>query len=66
LLGVGAGRRRGGRDWMPMNIPGLQETLPTLTLPSLSDLAKKPPLRRDAWAGWRRLRHALDAELTEN
>jgi uracil-DNA glycosylase len=65
LLGPGANRRRGTREWMQMSIPGTQQPLSTLVLPSPAEIVKKPLLKRDAWEGWRRLRHALDAELAE-
>ena len=56
-------RRRARLDRGPH--PGLAETLPALALPGMAEMLKTPPLRRDAWAGLRLLRRALDADQTE-
>jgi uracil-DNA glycosylase len=58
-------RRRGPRIWMEASIPGMRQTLPTLPLPGLAEMLKNPALRRDAWAGLRLLRRALDAAPTK-
>ena len=47
------------------SIPGMHGTLPALALPGLAEMLKNPPLRRDAWAGLRLLRRALDATPTQ-
>jgi hypothetical protein len=43
----------------------LQETLPTLSLPSLTEMQKTPSLRRVAWIAMRLLRRTIDSEMTE-
>jgi uracil-DNA glycosylase len=58
------GRRRNPRMWVESNIPGMHKTLPTLALPSLGEMLKNPPLRRDAWAGLRMLRRSIDEAQT--
>jgi DNA polymerase len=60
LLGPTAGRRRGAVDWVAWPVPGVGEPVPALALPGLAALLKTPGLRKDAWAGLRRLRRALD------
>jgi uracil-DNA glycosylase family 4 len=57
-------RRRGPRVWAEASIPGMQETLPILSLPGLAEMLKNPPLRRDAWAGLRLLRRTIDQTQT--
>jgi DNA polymerase len=64
LMPAGA-RRRPGRGWLEARIPGLPDTLPALALPGMAELVKTPPNRRDAWAGLRLLRRALDADPTK-
>jgi uracil-DNA glycosylase family 4 len=53
-------RRRGPRAWVEVSIPGMHTSLPAMVLPGLGEMLKNPPLRRDAWAGVRLLRRALD------
>jgi DNA polymerase len=65
LLTPNALRRRPVRGWTEARIPGVAETLPALGLPGMAEMLKTPPVRRDAWAGLRLLRRALDAELTQ-
>jgi DNA polymerase len=60
LLGPAAGRRRTAVGWMEWTVPGVGEPVPTLALPGLAALLKTPALRKDAWAGLRLLRRALD------
>ncbi len=62
LLPPGLVRRRAVPEWFESSIPDMRQTLPTLCLPSLSEMQKTPSLRRGAWAGMRRLRRAIDAE----
>jgi DNA polymerase len=57
-------RRRNPRGWVETGIPGMHGTLPTLALPGLTEMLKNPSLRRDAWAGLRLLRRALDSAHT--
>jgi uracil-DNA glycosylase family 4 len=59
-------RRRGPRVWVEGNLPGLPATLPCLALPGLAEMLKTPPLRREAWAGLRLLRRAIDQNLNAN
>jgi uracil-DNA glycosylase len=65
LLPAGQNRRRGPRGWLEISIPGMQRTRPLLALPGLAEMLKNPPLRRDAWAGLRLLRRALDEVQTQ-
>ena len=58
-------RRRGPRAWVEVSIPGMHSPLPALGLPGLGEMLKNPPLRRDAWAGVRLLRRALDDTQTQ-
>jgi uracil-DNA glycosylase family 4 len=60
LLGQAQNRRRNPGVWVEPNIPGMHGALPALALPSLAEMLKNPPLRREAWAGLRRLRRTLD------
>ncbi len=53
-------RRRNPRLWVEFNIPGMHVTLPILALPGLGDMLKTPLMRRDAWAGIRQLRRAMN------
>jgi DNA polymerase len=64
LLGATAGRRRGSVVWLEWSVPGSARPVPVpvLALPGLGALLKTPALRKDAWAGLRLLRRALDAE----
>nr|WP_294505686.1 uracil-DNA glycosylase [uncultured Rhodopila sp.] len=65
LLTPNAVRRRPARGWTEARIPGLTDTLPALALPGMAEMLKTPSVRRDAWAGLRLLRRALDEELTK-
>jgi uracil-DNA glycosylase family 4 len=58
-------RRRNPRNWIEASIPGMSAALPVLVLPSLADMIKNPPTRRDAWAGLRLLRRTLDSQTTQ-
>lgn len=60
LLPAAQARRHGRRAWTDARIPGMQQALPVLVLPALLELLKNPSLRREAWAGVRLLRRALD------
>jgi uracil-DNA glycosylase family 4 len=53
-------RRRRSQRWIESNIPQIPGSRPVLALPALADMLKNPPLRRDAWAGLRLLRRAID------
>jgi DNA polymerase len=64
LLPAGKNARRLPRGWVDLSIPGMSCTLPSLALPGLADMLKNPPLRRDAWAGLRLLRRAIDEGQT--
>jgi uracil-DNA glycosylase family 4 len=64
LLPQAPNRRRNPRGWIESSIPGLHAALPILALPGLTEMLKNPPLRRDAWAGLRMLRRALDGSQT--
>lgn len=57
-------RRRTRLGWVDLSIPGMSSTRAALILPSLADMLKTPLLRRDAWAGLRLLRRALDQAST--
>jgi uracil-DNA glycosylase family 4 len=57
-------RRRSPRTWVESSIPGMQKTLPTLALPSLTEMLKTPAMRRDAWTGLRMLRRSIDGIQT--
>lgn len=65
LLPQAQNRRRLPRGWIELSIPGMHSTLPTLPLPGLGEMLKNPPLRRDAWAGLRMLRRAIDQTQAE-
>nr|WP_294545744.1 uracil-DNA glycosylase [uncultured Rhodopila sp.] len=65
LLTPNAARRRPARGWTEVRIPGLADALPALALPGMAEMVKTPAVRRDAWAGLRLLRRALDEELTK-
>jgi uracil-DNA glycosylase family 4 len=64
LLPQSPNRRRNPRTWLELSIPGMHTKLPALALPGLAELVKNPVLRRDAWAGLRLLRRALDQAQT--
>jgi DNA polymerase len=55
---LGAAQRRRTIEWMEMPVEG--RTTPVLILPAIADLLKTPARRKDAWAGMRLLRRALD------
>jgi uracil-DNA glycosylase family 4 len=65
LLSQNQHKRRNPSAWVEMSIPGLSETLPTLVLPGFAEMLKNPPLRRDAWAGLRLLRRAIEIDQTQ-
>ena len=65
LLQAPATRRRNPMMWIEASIPGMPAPLPMLKLPGLAEMLKNPPLRRDAWAGLRMLRRAIDLDQTE-
>lgn len=65
LLPPAQNRRRNPRGWVEASVPGMNGPVPTLALPSLADMLKNPSLRRDAWAGLRMLRRALDQVQTQ-
>jgi uracil-DNA glycosylase family 4 len=56
---LGAAPRSRTVAWIEMPIDGRASQV--LILPALADLLKTPPRRKDAWAGMRLLRRALDA-----
>lgn len=56
---LGAAQRVRTIGWVEMAVVG--RTLPVLVLPAIGDLLKTPARRKDAWAGMRLLRRALDA-----
>jgi uracil-DNA glycosylase len=56
---LGAAQRARTVGWIEMTVEG--RTTPVLILPALVDLLKTPTRRKDAWAGMRLLRRALDA-----
>ena len=62
LLPAAVTRRRQTPGWLGCRLPGMGGTLPTLSLPSLAEMQKTPSLRREAWAGLRLLRRAVEAE----
>jgi uracil-DNA glycosylase len=64
ILPQAQNRRRNPRIWIQSNIAGMHHSLPTLALPSMTEMLKKPSLRRDAWAGLRLLRRAIDEAQT--
>jgi DNA polymerase len=64
VLPQGQNRRRNARAWVETSIPGMPSALPALALPGLGDMLKTPPLRRDAWAGLRLLRRAIEQSQT--
>jgi uracil-DNA glycosylase len=65
LLPQAQNRRRSLRGWVEVSVPGMTRPAPALALPGLADMLKNPPLRRDAWAGLRMLRRALDQAQTK-
>ena len=60
LLPLAQNRRRSPRVWVEIGIPDMHAALPCLALPGLADMLKNPLSRRDAWAGLRLLRRAID------
>jgi uracil-DNA glycosylase family 4 len=60
MLPQAQNRRRSARVWFDTSIPAMHSTLPCLALPGLTDMLKNPLGRRDAWAGLRMLRRAID------
>jgi uracil-DNA glycosylase len=66
LLAQGANRRRTPRGWTEVSIAGMSKTLPALILPGMPEMLKTPSVRREAWAGLRLLRRALDEIQTES
>jgi uracil-DNA glycosylase family 4 len=65
LLAQNQNRRRHAGGWVESSIPGLPQSLPTLILPSLAEMLKNPPLRRDTWAGLRLLRRTIEIDQTQ-
>lgn len=62
LLPPAPNRRRPVVGWTDCPVPGLARPVATLALPALDAVQKMPQSRRDAWAGLRMLRRALDAD----
>lgn len=60
ILPQAQNRRRSPRVWFDASISGMHSALPCLALPGLTDMLKNPLSRRDAWAGLRLLRRAID------
>lgn len=56
---LGAAQRGRTVEWVDRTVEG--RTTPVLILPALGELLKTPARRKDAWAGMRLLRRALDA-----
>jgi uracil-DNA glycosylase len=57
---LGAGQRGRTVGWIDAPLDG--RTVPVLVLPALGDLLKTPTRRKDAWAGMRLLRRAMDPQ----
>jgi DNA polymerase len=57
---IGAAQRVRTVGWVEIAIEG--RATPALILPAIGDLLKTPARRKDAWAGMRLLRRALDAQ----
>jgi uracil-DNA glycosylase family 4 len=57
---LGAAHRARTVGWIEVTVEG--RTMPVLILPALGDLLKTPTRRKDAWAGMRLLRRALEAQ----
>jgi DNA polymerase len=55
---LGSGPRERTIGWAEMTVEG--RPMPVLVMPAMADLLKTPARRKDAWAGMRRLRRALD------
>jgi DNA polymerase len=55
---LGAGPRARAIGWVEISVDG--RAMPVLILPAIADLLKTPARRKDAWAGMRLLRRALD------
>lgn len=53
--------RRSGKGWC--ELAGPWGSIPAITLPGLGTLLKTPPRRKEAWAGLRQLRRALDGTV---
>ncbi len=53
------------RDWGEVGVPGLDQPLQAAILPSPALLMRSPGKRSEAWATLRRLRRALDKQLTQ-
>ena len=62
LLPAATGRRRPSATWVETTFPGAHLPIPVLSLPGLDAIQKTANARRDAWAGLRQLRRALDAD----
>jgi len=62
LLSPTQTRRRQIPVWTDCRIPGLQDPLPSISLPSPGEMQKNLPLRRVAWVGMRLLRRAVDLD----
>ena len=62
---LGGKRRRPGGGWVDLNVPGLEQPVPTLILPTPHQVRTTPSIRRDSWAELRRLRRVLDGQLAE-
>ncbi len=59
---LGAAQRGRTVAWIEMPVEG--RTTSVLILPAVADLLKTPSRRKDAWAGMRLLRRALDASVS--
>jgi uracil-DNA glycosylase len=57
---LGAGQRTRTIGWVEATVEG--RATQVLVLPAIGDLLKTPARRKDAWAGMRLVRRALDAE----
>ncbi|MBS0559954.1 MAG: uracil-DNA glycosylase [Proteobacteria bacterium] len=62
---LGAAPRRKTPEWLSATLPGLAAPVPALVLPDPEALRAKPAGRREAWAGLRLLRRALDGDFTK-
>jgi DNA polymerase len=63
---LGAAPRRRAVSWLAATVPGRDNPLPALTLPGPEALLAKPAGRREAWAGLRLLRRALDDDVAKS
>jgi uracil-DNA glycosylase len=59
---LGAAQRARTVAWVETTVEG--RTMPVLILPAIADLLKTPARRKDAWAGMRLLKRALDGSRT--